>query len=228
VDYQVLVRILHSGANSQEQPEPIVNRQLAGIAILVNRLALHQLHHQIRKSGIGRPSVQQARDVRVIEVGQDLSLGSELGKSKCSTQPLTDNFDRDLLFILLVGADAPIHRPHPALAHQIDDFISSNSPPNPGVRQGSLKHRAGPQRCFQKPFRARFLIHQQRFDFNAQGFVAVACLVQESSSMRRRNFEHLLQYTLHLLPALGSHCLIHIRLFTSSPAEELAERNADS
>jgi hypothetical protein len=44
---------------------------------VVDALAFDQLHHQIRQAFVGRTAIKQPRNVRMVEVSEDLPLGPE-------------------------------------------------------------------------------------------------------------------------------------------------------
>ena len=48
MDNQILVHILHRGADLPEQRDPLGDRQAVAIAILIDRRALDVIHHEVR------------------------------------------------------------------------------------------------------------------------------------------------------------------------------------
>ena len=75
MDDEVLVRVLHRVADRAEQLEPLARRQLpASSQYSVDRLAVDVLHHEVGLPVVGRAAVEEPRDVRVLEPGQDLPL----------------------------------------------------------------------------------------------------------------------------------------------------------
>ena len=84
--------------------------------ILVNRKTLDVLHHEVGQSILRGPAIEQARDVRMIKPGQNLSFNAEVPQHRVGVHPRFDQLDRNLLLVLLVGALGQVHRPHPAAA----------------------------------------------------------------------------------------------------------------
>ena len=74
VDHQPAVRVGHRVAHLQQQLHPRAQRQQAGAAVGVDRLALHVLQCQPGAAGFVHPGVVQPRDVRVLQRGQDVAL----------------------------------------------------------------------------------------------------------------------------------------------------------
>ena len=74
---QVLVGVLDGAADIEEQLQPLAQPELLPIAIAIQRLAVHVLHHEVGIAFLGFARVDQARDVRVIQAREDLALGAE-------------------------------------------------------------------------------------------------------------------------------------------------------
>src|SRR5215472_9472005 len=100
------MRKLHSRTHLQEQLQPLRNRQVIAIAIFINGLPLDELHHEIRSTIVGRTSIEQACDVRVIKAGQDLALVLESGDDERRILAYLHEFDGYLFLILVVCADS--------------------------------------------------------------------------------------------------------------------------
>ena len=74
---QVLVRVLHGVADLAKQLEPRRDRQTLLVAVLVDRLAVHVLHDEVRRTLGRRTAVEEAGDVRMVQFGENLALGAE-------------------------------------------------------------------------------------------------------------------------------------------------------
>ena len=92
---QVLVRVLDRGADVDEQLEPLAEVEPVFIAVLIERLAFDVLHYEIRLAIIRLASVDQSRDVRVIEARENLPLGAK-AHAEIRGGRAIDDFDRDL------------------------------------------------------------------------------------------------------------------------------------
>ena len=101
------MRVLHRLADLDEQLEALADRQLVLVAVLGDRLALHQLHHEVRPPAPRRAGVEHARDVRMIHQRQRLALGLEAGDDLPRVHAELDDLERD----------APPHRPR-LLGHE--------------------------------------------------------------------------------------------------------------
>jgi hypothetical protein len=77
VDDEVLVGDLDGLAHLAEQDEAPSDRQAVLVAVAVDRDTLDVLHHEVRQAVVGGAAVEQPRDVRVVDGGQDLALGAE-------------------------------------------------------------------------------------------------------------------------------------------------------
>jgi hypothetical protein len=74
MNYQVLVRVFHGGTNDKEQPEPVARGKTVVATIVVNGQSVHILHDEVRNFVTGHPYIQQAGNIGVIQVAQDLPL----------------------------------------------------------------------------------------------------------------------------------------------------------
>src|SRR5262249_31671977 len=90
VDDQILMRELNCGADLPEELQPFLNRKLAGFAVIAERLARDELHHEVRPPFGGRPAVEQTRYVRMIERSQYLPLAPEAAQHKAGVHPALD------------------------------------------------------------------------------------------------------------------------------------------
>lgn len=87
MDDQVLVRGMHGGAHAAKEREPFGHREPVPIAVHVDVLAIHVLHHHVRDA-IGRgAAIEQTRDVAMIQPRQDLALGPQAIVVRWLTSP---------------------------------------------------------------------------------------------------------------------------------------------
>ena len=107
--------------------------ELLGVAVLVDGLALDELHHVVRQAVVGRAAIEQARDVGMIEAGQDLPLVPESPQDEIGIHAPLDDLDGDLLPEMIVSANSPVHRPHAPAADLFDDAVGPNAPSDGGI-----------------------------------------------------------------------------------------------
>src|ERR1035438_8509107 len=120
------MRVLYRGAGFQKEADAIGNRQKPLVTVLVESLPVHILHHQVRIARAAEAAVQQSRDIRMIEAGQDLAFGAKALGEEPRTQVGTDHFDRDLLLKFAVRAVRQVDRSHAALPEFGIEFVSSD------------------------------------------------------------------------------------------------------
>ncbi|MFT5051778.1 MAG: hypothetical protein ACI8QZ_003201 [Chlamydiales bacterium] len=68
------MRVLNSHAHLQEDPQPLIDAQPVLVAVLGDRHALDQIHHEVRSTGFGRARIQHARDVWMFHQRKGLAL----------------------------------------------------------------------------------------------------------------------------------------------------------
>ena len=61
---QVLVCVLDGAADIEEQLQALAQSELLAIAVAIERLAVHVLHHEVGIALVGLARVDQPRDVR--------------------------------------------------------------------------------------------------------------------------------------------------------------------
>ncbi len=74
VYYQVAMRVLHRGAHLYEQLEPFPNEQGAAVAIRVDGYSVDELHDQVRSAILEFTAVDQARNRRIVQGGENVPL----------------------------------------------------------------------------------------------------------------------------------------------------------
>jgi hypothetical protein len=91
VDDALLVGVLHSRADLHEQLQPLADVQLVGVAVLVERDAPDQLHHEEGGAVGGGAGVEQPGDVGVVHQRDRLPLGLEAGENDPGSAALDAN-----------------------------------------------------------------------------------------------------------------------------------------
>ncbi len=113
---QVLVGVLDGVADVEEELQPLAHAELLTIAIAIERFAVHVLHHEVGIAFLGFAGVEQARDVRVVQAGEDLPLGAEAQTELALHRAAVDDLDCDLRGVLTIGALAEVHGAGAAVA----------------------------------------------------------------------------------------------------------------
>ena len=80
MDHQVPVRVLHRLANLEKEPEAWLDVQALGIAEDIDRPPVDMLHHEVGGAVVGIAAVEQAGDIGMLEMRQDLPLLAQAGE----------------------------------------------------------------------------------------------------------------------------------------------------
>ncbi len=160
---QVTVGVLHSRAHLAEQPQSRLDVELVPIAELIDRHARHQLHCDIRDPVVGRAAIEQARNVGMIETGQDLALVAKSFQQQRDAGAAANQLDRHLLRVEAVSSRRQVDFAHPAAAdlpHQtVVAYLESRA--QAFGRIGVVRARAHDGRGLEKPALCVFMGTQQ-------------------------------------------------------------------
>ena len=96
------------------------------IAVLVNRSAFNQLHHQVRNALVGRPSIEQPRNIRMIERCENLPLMPEPFQNRRRIVPTPHQLDRYFLFVLPIGTARTVHLTHSSVTDLFQNVVCTN------------------------------------------------------------------------------------------------------
>ena len=189
---QGLVSVLHAVAHAQEQAQ--ARRQVECVAAreVGDRFAVDVLHHEVGRAGLVDAAVDQARDVGVLELGEDLAFLAETPHQPWRRPG--ELLDRHALLELAVAA---LGQPH--FAHAADAECTHDAPIAEALRwcrrlgglrggradhSGRLLHEAG---CLR-------IRTQQPVHFDTQVVVARAGDGKPGVAFRRRQVERLFEY----------------------------------
>ncbi len=103
-----------------EQRQP--RRESQVVRGAVEPHAVHMLHHEVGPPIVGDPAVEDARDARVLETGEDASFDAESLARRGGSGVREEHLDRDGLLEQAVGAAPPIDPPHAARRDGLDDL----------------------------------------------------------------------------------------------------------
>ena len=186
MDDRVLVRILHGSADALKEPEPIVERNRAAFAVARDRHAIDELHHEEGLARVCEPAVEERDDVRVVQRGEDLPLGSKPPQRVVVSHRQVDQLHCRALREPSARPHAGVHRPHASLADPIGERESANR-----QAEESILGRVGPERRGTGGFEkladgvGGF---EQGLHFGAQIVPVAASLGEPLSSLRRGSF----------------------------------------
>jgi hypothetical protein len=115
---QVLVRVLHRIADRREQAQAGAQVQFPFTAVVGDRPSLDVFQDEVGNARRRQAAVDQARDVRVLQMREDLPFLAEALQQ--AEGGVGQQFDRDALFEMAVGALGQQHDAHaaaPEFAH---------------------------------------------------------------------------------------------------------------
>ena len=92
VNQAFLVRVLKRLADRDEQLQSLAGIEFLPITEFGDRIAFHELHHEIGSPRIGRTGIQHPGDVGVIHQGQRLSFGLKSRDNLLSIHARLDDF----------------------------------------------------------------------------------------------------------------------------------------
>ena len=118
----VFVRMLHRVEHREAQLEPLGRGQLVIVGVAIDRGAPDVLHHEIGQPFGRGASVEEARDVGMIQRGQDLTFVAEAADDQVGVHAAPDHLDRDRV-LEIVGAPRQIDGTHAAAADQPFDVV---------------------------------------------------------------------------------------------------------
>ncbi len=127
MDDEVLVRVVHGRTCEAKELQAIGDGEPVAIAVDVQRLAVDQLHDEVRKAFGGCAAVKEAGDVWVIEACHDLALHAEAGQVKPGSEVAAHELDGDGLQVVIVGADGTVDDAHAAGADLLDELVGADA-----------------------------------------------------------------------------------------------------
>ena len=112
---QALVGELQRLANGYEHAQARIQARFRFGAPLVERTALDVLHDEVRRAARRGAAVKQARDLRMLQAGEQLPFARET-RGCVGVTEAADQLDRSLLVEMSVGTLGEIDRAHAAMA----------------------------------------------------------------------------------------------------------------
>ena len=216
VDDEVAVRVVDGVADLPEEAQAFVDGRVPLVAEAVDGQPLDVLHDEVGEPVLGRPAVEQARDVWVVQGGENLALVAEAAEDEVRVHPALDELDGDAAAELAVVALGHVDGAHPAAADLAHDLVGADP-----AADGRVFHRLrderrrvpldrGPQprdgeRRLLDEVAGLVVLRDERLDLLAQGVVARARLDDVAAALRRRQVERRLEHFLNLFPTFGGH-----------------------
>ena len=195
--------------------QSLFGRQLVLVAVLGDRDAPHEVHHEVGPAGLGRPGVEDLGDVRVVHQGQRLPLGLEAGDHLLGVHAQLDDLQRHLAAdrLLLLGH---VDDAQAALADLLQQLVGADHRARffrDGWTKGSLQARSG---RFQKTPGFGFAVDPEKaphvlpqLDIPAAGFGDVALPL-----LRRQVADSVDEYSAGLFQVCGHGRSLHFRHIT--------------
>jgi hypothetical protein len=152
MDDQVLMRVVHRGADVTEETKARRDPELAPIAVHRDRHAVDVLHDEKRKLVVGDTAVEQLRDATVSERGEDLSFGDEAPMQFLGVGARAQQLHRNALLVLSVVSLGQVDDAHAATAKLTQHAIRADPPAAVRVSEGAQTR--GDDVSFQHALRA--------------------------------------------------------------------------
>ena len=127
MDHQVLVRVVDGGADGEEEIHALADGKPVGIAVLIDRGAGDEVHHEIGAAVGGGAAIQELGDIGVIEVGQNLALGIEAFERVVAEDAAADDLDGDHLAVQIVHAHRLVDGAHAAFGNELHDAVGAQA-----------------------------------------------------------------------------------------------------
>ena len=115
VDDQVLVRVLNGGADVTKELQARGGVEPVRVAVIDDRLPFDVLHGEVRPAVRRAATVEQARDERMLEAGENLPFVPEAPHDAVGVHAALEHFDRHALLERIIVADTKIHGAHTAM-----------------------------------------------------------------------------------------------------------------
>src|SRR5689334_22301861 len=112
MNHKILVCMLYRFTNKAKQAQAFENRKILFVTVCSNGQAVDVLHHEPGMSLVGGSAVDKARDKRMFEICQNLPFQSEPAEHEICVHSTLEEFDGNLLVVLLVVTNANVDRSH--------------------------------------------------------------------------------------------------------------------
>lgn len=178
------------------------------LTITVDWLALDILEHQERQPLVGHSAVIETGDVRMAQRGQNLALGAEAFDIDVRVEPRAQEFERDVLLELPVGALREENASHAAATNLPHDPVVADPATDVPVAVDSFMAFHDESRgqcagwCFQKMLRGRYAAEVLR-DFSPKFYIRATARLEDRIPLLRLARQRLVQDFFNLSPSFG-------------------------
>src|SRR5690606_3814581 len=115
------VRMPDGGADIAEPAPACANAEASGIAPARERIAAHELEGEPGPTVGCHTAVDEAREVGMVEAGEDAALAQEAGLHVVEVEAAADQLDRDFLFEVGGVPQCAVDHAHAAVSDAFDD-----------------------------------------------------------------------------------------------------------
>jgi hypothetical protein len=109
-----------------EQDQALGHRELTLGAELVDGLAFDVLHDKVRSAILGRSSIEELRDIGMLQGRQDLALATEV-PDEIPSGGIGNELDRHPLPVLIVVSEREVDRSHTSCTELLDETVGADS-----------------------------------------------------------------------------------------------------
>ena len=127
VDNEILVQVLHGLAHGPMETEPVPDGKVPLGTIDVERLAGHELHDEVRTPVVRGATVEERRDVRVLEPRKDLALPAKMAQDGLGSEAGVDQLEGHFTLEDPVVPNRPVDRSHAAVADLAEEPVGPDA-----------------------------------------------------------------------------------------------------
>ena len=196
MNHQALVRVLDRLGDDTEQPQTLANRQAPRRTVDVDRVTFDVFHDDVRRAGCRGSGIEQVRDVRMIQRGEDAALCMKALHDLGMDQVARHYLDRDQFLEALIVARGEVDDAHAAAAQLAEDAIGAESRGRrigSGEAPGRIQHHSrglGRVQHGMLEKRACLIVRQdQRFELGAKRRVSSAGALDPAVTGVRRQID---------------------------------------
>ncbi len=201
MNHQVAMGVADRIADLEKKADPGPDIQRAPIAVAIDRLSLHVLHHQIGAQ-LSDPAIEQPGNVAMVQPGQDLPFPPEAVHRFGRKRPRSDQLHRDPMLEFPIVSLAQIHGAHPAFAQEPGQAMR----PDPMAHRGSSAAGEGFQNRRWKRFEKGALVAsggQKSLERLAKVHIVVADRFEKSRQLVRTHLERTIEQGPDSMPEVG-------------------------
>jgi hypothetical protein len=124
MDHQAAVSVQNGSADALHESQAVGDGERLLLNVLGDGAAFDILHHQVGNA-VDSSAVEEAGDIGVFEVGENLAFGSKAGDRIGSGQHAGNDLDGDLFAELIVFAEGAVDGAHSAAAEYAIDAVGA-------------------------------------------------------------------------------------------------------